>query len=222
MKIAVLGGSFNPVHIGHLILADCVCSELGYDKVLFVPCYNPPHKEMADAASPEDRLEMVKELVKADDRFEAEDFEIVQKGISYTWDTVCYLEEKYKDQLTDKIGLIIGFDLAAHFDKWKNARELSQKARLILAVRSDDYKKNGSDTSQNVAKGDFAEDTADFSIKDFKYDFVEVHNPQIALASSEIRDRIKSRRAWRYLVSDSVFEYIKKRNLYGYKSSEHK
>ena len=54
MKIAVLGGSFNPIHIGHLILADCVIKELGYDKVLFIPVYNPPHKEMANAASPED------------------------------------------------------------------------------------------------------------------------------------------------------------------------
>ena len=102
MKIAVLGGSFNPVHIGHLVLADCVCQELGYDKVLFVPCFLPPHKEMADAAPAEQRLKMVELAVKSDSRFEAEGYEIRKKGISYTWDTVCSLEKNMQVSLRIK------------------------------------------------------------------------------------------------------------------------
>ncbi len=217
MKIAVLGGSFNPVHIGHLVLADCVCTELGYDKVLFVPCFNPPHKEMADAASPSDRLEMVRQAVKGDSRFEAEDYEIKKGGTSYTWDTVCFLEEKYKGNLDDKIGLIFGFDLASHFENWKNSAELAQKCTLVLAVRTDDYSKNASASSVNLAKGDFKTEKKDFTESDFKFPYIKVHNPELAVSSSDIRDRISSGRAWRYLVSEGVFEYIKKKGLYGCK-----
>ena len=135
MKIAVLGGSFNPIHIAHLVLADCVCKELGYDKVLFVPTYIPPHKYMSDTTCAKERLKMVDLAVEHDSRFESENYEIKSGGVSYTWDTICYLEKKYEKVLTDKIGLILGFDLAPHFDRWKGALELSQKCEIILAVR---------------------------------------------------------------------------------------
>lgn len=215
MKIALLGGSFNPIHLGHLILADSVCEELGYDKVLFVPCFEPPHKTMADAASALDRLEMVKKTVKADDRFEAEDFEIKKQGISYTWDTVCALEEKFKGVLSAKLGLILGFDLAPHFENWKNAKLISQKCELILAFRANDNQKVN---SKNEAKGEYGIDKGEFYREKFEFPHVNLYNPQIPISSSDIRDRIADGRAWRYLVSDEVFEYIKRRNLYGFKS----
>ncbi len=215
MKIAVLGGSYNPVHLGHLILADCVCKELGYDKVLFVPVYNPPHKEMADAASPEDRLAMVRKAVEGDNRFEAEDFEIRKQGISYTWDTICALEDKYKGRLTDKIGLIMGQDLAVHFNLWKNADLLAEKCQLILAVRPDSYVK--STGSINKAVGGYEEEIS-FNPENFKCNYIKVFNPEMAISSSDIRDRIKDGRAFRYLVSDGVFNYIRDRKLYGFKN----
>lgn len=217
MKIAVLGGSFNPVHIGHLVLADCVCQELGYDKVLFVPCFLPPHKEMADAAPAEERLKMVELAVKSDSRFEAEDYEIQKKGISYTWDTVCALEKKYAGQLTDKIGLIFGFDLASHFENWKNAELLAEKCRLILAVRENELEQDAG-MSRNKAIGEYKIEKNGFSVRDFKFPHVKVHNPQLEISSSEIRSCIQNGKAWRYLVSDAVFEYIKKRGLYGCKN----
>ena len=79
MKLAVLGGSFNPVHIGHLILADCVSKQLGYDKIAFVPAYDPPHKYLSMEVSAQDRLKMVELATEDDERFFAEDFEINQK-----------------------------------------------------------------------------------------------------------------------------------------------
>ncbi|WP_147612801.1 nicotinate (nicotinamide) nucleotide adenylyltransferase [Treponema pectinovorum] len=219
MKIAILGGSFNPIHIGHLILADSVCTELGYDKVLFVPCFEPPHKKMADAASAFDRLQMVKLAVKSDVRFEAEDFEIKNGGISYTCDTVFALEQKYADVLSAKMGLILGFDLASHFEDWKNAKLLSQTCELILAVRENENLKN---SSKNQAKGEYAIERVDFSIEKFSFPHVDLHNPSIILSSSDIRDRILESKSWRYLVSPEVFEYIKERNLYGFKSDQFK
>ena len=219
MKLAVLGGSFNPPHLGHLILADCVCRELGYDRVLFIPCSEPPHKTMADAASPSDRLTMVKRAVKGDRRFKAEDFEIKAGGTSYTWDTVCYLEEKYKGKLEGKIGLVFGFDLASHFEYWKNSGQLAQKCELILAVRSSDYVKNSCVAAVNTAKGDFNTPKDGFTEKDFAFPHVKLYNPELEISSSDIRERITSGKGWRYLVSDGVFEYIKKKGLYGYKKS---
>ncbi len=218
MKIAVFGGSFNPIHIGHLVLADCVCRELNYDKILFIPCYAPPHKEMADAASPEHRLKMVELAVKNDERFAAESYEIDKKGISYTWDTICALEEKYRGKLTDKIGLIFGFDLASHFENWKNAELLAEKCRLILAVRDEEELENSASCNRNKPVGDYMIEKKGFTEEDFKFPHVKIMNPKLEISSSEIRGRIARNKAWRYLVSDEVFEYIKKWNLYGCKN----
>lgn len=218
MKIAVFGGSFNPIHLGHLVLADCVCRELKYDKIFFIPCFNPPHKEMADSADPLHRLEMVRLSVKNDAHFAAESYEIEKKGISYTWDTVCALEKKYQGQLTDKIGLIIGFDLASHFENWKNARQLAEKCQLILAVRKNEEGNVMSGNEQNKPVGDYKIKKDGFSEEDFKFPCIKIQNPNLEISSSEIRSRIKEGMAWRYLVSTDVFEYIKKWNLYGCKN----
>lgn len=173
---------------------------------------------MADAADPLHRLEMVKLSVKNDARFVAESYEIEKKEISYTWDTVCALEKKYQEQLTDKIGLIIGFDLASHFENWKNARQLAQKCQLILAVRKNEEGNVRFGGEQNKPVGDYKVKKDGFAQEDFKFPCIKIQNPNLEISSSEIRSRIKERMAWRYLVSTDVFEYIKKWNLYGCKN----
>ncbi len=213
MKIAMLGGSFNPIHIGHLILADSVCKNLGYDKILFVPTANPPHKELSCDVATSDRFEMTRLAVLDDERFEAEGCEIERGGVSYTYDTICFLEQKYASVLTGKIGLVMGEDLIADYDKWYRASELAQKADLILAVRPKDSElkaefqnspteKYGKKPMQGVNRENFP----------FPHKIVE--NPRIELSSSEIRQKIAEDGAWRYLVSERVFEYIIERNLY--------
>lgn len=213
MKIAMLGGSFNPIHIGHLILADSVCKNLGYDKILFVPTANPPHKELSCDIAASDRFEMTRLAVLDDERFEAEGCEIERGGVSYTYDTICFLEQKYASVLTGKIGLVMGEDLIADYDKWYRAPELAQKADLILAVRPKDSElkaefqnspteKYGKKPMQGVNRENFP----------FPHKIVE--NPRIELSSSEIRQKIAEDGTWRYLVSERVFEYIIERNLY--------
>ncbi|MBQ0052346.1 MAG: nicotinate (nicotinamide) nucleotide adenylyltransferase [Treponema sp.] len=215
MKIAILGGSYNPIHIGHLILADTVCKSLGYDKVLFIPTFIPPHKLMSDTVDAKHRLGMVQAAVKNDDRFIAESCEIDRGGVSYTWDTICFLEEKYKDQLTDKIGLIFGEDLMPDYDKWEKAKELAEKADLIIACRDSDDEENknfcnlptekyGKNPMKNVTR------------ENFPFPHKTVQNPRISVSSTEIRRKIAEGGAWRYLVSDGVFEYIKNGGLYGF------
>lgn len=235
MKIAILGGSFNPVHMGHIVLADSVCSELGYDKVLFVPALTPPHKEMGQAASPQDRLAMVQAAVACDTRFEAEPCEIERGGISYTYDTVLYLQKKYEGRLTAKIGVVLGTDLYADYDKWNHAEELSRTADLILARRPSD-KDNCPDCEECSAMQD-AESKAGLSVSvenhpvgaynhpqtllaenKFAYPHKTLVNPELDISSTDIRARIASGKQWSSLVPEPVFHYIVERSLYGYRT----
>ncbi len=211
MKIAVLGGSFNPPHIAHLILADSVCTELGYDRVLFVPVCKPSHKELQAAVSAEDRLSMVQALVRTDERFECEPCEIERGGVSYTYDTVCYLMEKYAGVLTGKIGVVFGMDLARNYGKWNHARELSEIADLILACRPEEQV---AASFCNVPVGPYASDDEEADISQYRHR--RLSHPQIVLSSSDIRARIASGKSWRYLVNDGVFHYIEEHKLYGY------
>ncbi len=216
MKIAVLGGSYNPIHIGHLVLADTVCKTLGYDRVLFIPVYAPPHKEMSCVVSAADRLEMVKAAVKGDPRFVAESCEIDRGGISYTWDTICYLEKKYGDVLTDKIGLVFGEDLIPDFDKWNHADELAVRTDLIIACRHESFKCD--EKFVNKPSGDYGRNAhLEYNQHNFPYPHKIVENPRMDISSSEIRQKIAEDGPWRYLVSDGVFEYIKNGGLYGFR-----
>lgn len=214
MRIAILGGSFNPIHIGHLILADSVCCELGYDKVLFVPTFIPPHKEMSGCVPAEDRLAMVRAAVSSDSRFEAEPCEIERGGVSYTWDTVLYLEEKYRGRIDGKIGVVFGEDLIGDYDKWEHAKELSERADLILACRPKYSEDNGefcNSPTEKYGKNPMLGVTRG----NFPYPHKIVMNPKVEISSSEIRRKISCGGVWRYLVSEGVFHYILEKRLYG-------
>ena len=216
MKIAILGGSFNPVHIGHLILADCVCAQLSYDKIIFVPVSIPPHKKMSEETSAFDRLKMLNLSTKNDKRFIVDDCELRRGGISYTWDTICFLEKKYEKKLSEKIGVILGEDVASDFEKWKFADKIAEKCELIVALRCE--KNTVSRDFENIPLGKYAEHKS-FSPQNFNYPCVFVQNPNIEISSSFIRQCVSKESAWRYLVSRDVFKYIKKRKLYGFLNS---
>ena len=135
MRLAMLGGSFNPIHIGHLLLADEVCHRLGYDKVLFVPVNIPPHKELAKGAASWQRLDMIELAIAGNPRFGVETCELERGGISYTYDTINYLGKKYAGKLEGKLGLIMGDDLVEGFEEWGHYQELPHIADIILARR---------------------------------------------------------------------------------------
>ena len=135
MKIAILGGSFNPVHIGHLALADDVCCSLKYDLVLFVPVSRPPHKIMEGEESGSDRYEMVRLACSGNSSLRPESCELDRGGVSYTYDTIRILQKKYAEKLDGKIGLIIGQELAAEFQKWYRAEDIAKEVDIILAYR---------------------------------------------------------------------------------------
>ena len=223
MKLAVLGGSFNPVHIGHLALADAVCVEFGFDKILFVPTAEPPHKKLApDFASAKDRLAMLRCAVEKNPRFEVSDVEIARGGVSYTFDTLEELSKKYAGQLSAKIALIMGSDLLAGFPLWRNAEQIARMADLILASRQ----KNaisivGAEKSLNVPSEKYAT-VSDLSAeeqenlrKNFAYPHKLLKTPILPVSSTEIRVACERGMSWRYLVPDGVYWYIIKNKLYG-------
>ena len=222
MKVAILGGTFNPLHIAHCMLAETVVKELGFDKVLFVPANIPPHKEIKYAVSAEDRLNMVREFCESSSldgiqHFFCEDCEIVRQGISYTYDTVCFILEKYKNEIDGKPALILGEESASQFNKWHEAEKLAALVDFIIARRHPDA--NGIDVKDfsNKPASSYAEDYAsgDFR-KSFSYPYTLLENPIFPVSSTEIRSRAASGKAFRYLVPSSVFYYIKEHKLYGF------
>lgn len=224
MKIAVLGGSFNPVHIGHAMLADVVLNERGFDKILFVPTFIPPHKQMNSSVLPEQRLEMVRAFCRSSafggkQKFFAEDCEISRGGTSYTVDTLSYLSEKYKNELAgEKLSFIMGQEVAAQFYKWKNPERIAELADILIAARKPDSSGVETKNHQNKPFGNYSADYEDESyLENFPYRHSFVENPVFPVSSTEIRARIAAGKSWRYLVPEAVFQYIISNNLYGMK-----
>lgn len=133
MHIGILGGTFDPIHLGHLMLARNAQAQFSLDKVLFIPALNPPHKRNVSSLTPgKDRYEMVRLAIKGEAFFEVSDLEIKRKGPSYTYDTVKELEKQYPGA---KLSLILGMDAFDHFDTWYKAAELKKRVSFLVAQR---------------------------------------------------------------------------------------
>lgn len=191
MRIAVLGGSFNPVHIGHLALADAARIDLGYDLVLFVPTFISPFKENLVGPSASDRVAMLKLALEDLPWFKVELCELEREGVSYTIDTLQFLSLKYQAKLEGKLGFIIGDDLVSDFYRWKAPDLVAENADLILSRRP---------ISQEQVV--------------FPWKHLRLDNPELDISSSMIRSAIVSGKSWRYLVPPLVYQYIKNHNLY--------
>ncbi len=189
MRIALLGGSFDPVHFGHLMIADAAVTRLGYDAVVFVPAAVSPHKKDARPASPDDRLAMLNAAVLGDRRFLVDDCELRRKGVSFTIDTIEDLEERYRPE--GRIGLIIGEDLVAGFSTWRRVDELVARVDIVLATRPGGQ------------------------VPDFAYPHTKLENAPMDISSTSARALIAEGSSWRYLVPASSRRIIEERGLYG-------
>ncbi len=241
MRIAILGGSFNPLHVGHTMLAETMVKEYGYTKVLFVPTCIPPHKEIKDGATTVQRLEMLKEFCYSEGRgcFEVEDCEIRRGGVSYTYDTLCYILDVCRNVIEGKPALLMGQEIAAEFDKWKNPDLIAKMADIFIVPRYPDYAtlkmkfgKNADSSGgldgladlaghKNRPTGDYKGDfSIDFDEKSFKYPHTLLKEPMLPVSSTEIRARIANNQGFRYLVPQAVFKYILNNDLYKEKSNK--
>ena len=217
MKIAVFGGTFNPLHVGHAMLADTIVTELGFDKVLFVPTYAPPHKEFSKIVSAEHRMAMISRFCEAEGtgRFELEPCEVERGGISYTSDTLEFLTKKYEGKISEKLAFVMGDEVAAEFHKWRNPNRISELADLIIVHRYPDVKALETSLYSNKPTGDYKGDfSVKFNLEPFKYPCIYVESPMLPVSSTDIRRRISEGKSFRYLVPPAVFDYIIENKLY--------
>ena len=191
MRIAVFGGSFNPVHNGHLKLAEAVRELAGYDRILFVPAYHSPFKALPSGATDDDRVRMLELALAGKDWAVIEKCEISRGGMSYTYDTIEYLERKYTasgefDKKRDgKLGLVIGTDLVAGFEKWYRAEELAAKVDIILARRTVTETPDSGEGCDNPYEA-----AAPKNVATLPFAHIELQNPYVDVSSSEIRDAV--------------------------------
>ncbi len=202
-RIVLYGGTFDPVHNGHLICARAVAEARGYDQVLLVPSACPPHKARAGADGAE-RLEMLRLAVAEDPLFEVCDVELRRPGKSYTFDTLEAIGRN-RGGLGD-IHWIIGADMLGDLPNWHRAAEVVDLATIVVAMRppwhsrideilADLSARMGADRAAELAGG-------------------IVSTPLIDISSTEIRGRAASGLAIRYMVPDGVARYIQERGLY--------
>ncbi|MBI3586927.1 MAG: nicotinate-nucleotide adenylyltransferase [Ignavibacteriales bacterium] len=191
MRIGIFGGSFDPPHIGHLVIAELACEQLGLDKVIFVPAYLPPHKMGGHRSSPHHRLQMTKIAVKGNPQFVVSDIEIQREGISYTVDTLQYFKKKYPKA---KLFLLIGGDNYVQFVTWKSPDVIAKLASLVV------YPRPGYDST--VLPHSY-----------FGKEYLLQGN-KLDLSSTEIRKRVFAGKTSRYVVLEKVEQYIVKKRLY--------
>ena len=187
MKIGILGGTFNPVHIGHLILAEETRQACALDKVFFVPANVPPHKDSGDIIESYHRLTMVKLAIEENPYFAVSDMEIKRGGRSYTIDTV----KAFKNlNPKDEIYFIIGSDLFKYLDEWKDLSEIIGLVKFVVAQRPGYPFKNLPSHIKTV----------------------DIH--ALDISGFEIRECIKKAKSIRYFVPERVLSYIEKNKLY--------
>jgi nicotinate-nucleotide adenylyltransferase len=202
LRVGILGGAFNPPHIGHLVCAQEALVQLELDRVLFLPVGVPPHREIDLDPGAEARLEMVELAVADDERFEASRMELDREGPSYTSDTLEQLGEGAQD---DELFLILGGDQAAALASWHEPEQVLERATVAVFER--------------VSWGRNA-----IMIKIGRLPGAErvryLDMPLIQVSSSAIRRRVREGLPIRYLVPDKVADYIQTKGLYAGKKTE--
>jgi len=193
-RLGILGGSFNPPHLGHLLIASDICCYLGLDKVLFVPAARPPHKTIDDGTPAEERLEMVRLAVADDPRFEASAVEI-ERDFVYTLETVSAIRQQYDGY---RLYFIMGSDSLLQFETWHQPSAILALCRLAVALRHGDDPHQVDEVARGLGRG-FA---------------IVLQTAMIDASSHDIRNRVRRGEPIRYLVPPAVEEFVAARRLY--------
>ncbi len=202
MRLGILGGTFNPPHLGHLVCAQEAYLHLDLDRIMLMPARVPPHKPVEDEPGPDHRLELCRRAIQADERFEVCELEISRDGPSYTVDTLKELTSKAPD---NELFLILGGDIAAGLPRWHEPEAVLSLATVAIAERSGTTR-GSIDAALDELHG--REQARFFPM------------PTIDVSSSEIRRRARAGEPFRYLVPDAVHSYIVDHRLYGGNTGE--
>jgi nicotinate-nucleotide adenylyltransferase len=197
IKTGIMGGTFNPIHMGHLIAAEEVCCKLKLDRIVFIPTGNPPHKSKSEVISSRQRYEMTVLAAANNEKFIVSDIETNRKGLCYSYDTLSKLNNLYPD---NEFYFIIGFDTLKELDTWKKINEVFIMCRFVVVNRdNNEFEMNEEIKAKKAHYG------ADIDI---------VRIPSIDISSTDIRKRINNGQNIRYMVPDEVYKYIIQNGLY--------
>ncbi len=186
-KVGILGGTFDPPHYGHLLIANEVLSELNLDEIWFMPNQEPPHKKKSESVENNDRLQMLELSIEGNSAFKVEMIELERSGPSFTVDTMKILNERFSDH---QFFFIIGADMIEYLPKWHKIDELIELVQFV-----------GVERPEYSSKTD--------------YPILYVDIPAFEVSSSMIRNRVQQGKTVRYLLPDRVIEFIREKHLYG-------
>ncbi|MFA4928151.1 MAG: nicotinate (nicotinamide) nucleotide adenylyltransferase [Patulibacter sp.] len=197
MRIGIFGGTFNPPHLAHLILAECARDELELDRVLLVLAPRPPHKQVDGDPGPDERLALCRAAVASEaGRIEVSDVELRREGPSYTADTLAGLRAEHPD---DEFVLLLGGDSAAGLASWHRPADILRYAEIGVAERGDDSHARAAETLRGLGAADR---------------FRPFAMPRVDISSTLIRDRIRAGRTIHRLVPDAVEARVQAQGLY--------
>lgn len=198
-KIGIMGGTFNPIHFGHLILAETAYYDFNLDKVLIMPTKEPAYRTISGNVDNDQRIDMINLAIENNPHFEISLLEIEREGNTYTVDTLRQLlDENYQNEYY----FIMGADSLYHFESWKEPNEILKLATILVATRD-----NVSDSALDSQIDYLCEKYSNADIRPLKA-------PNMEISSHNIRKRIRNNKSIKYLLNDKVVEYIMHNGLY--------
>lgn len=196
IKVGIMGGTFDPIHIGHLILAMEAINYKNLDEVWFIPTGNPNFKQDKNVTDKQKRFEMVKIATQDNKKFNVCDYEINKNGVTYSWETMKYLTENYDYDFY----FIMGEDSLMSVETWENAEDFLKNTKILACIRR----------QEEMSKLDIKID----DLKSKGYFVEKVPTSFIDISSTKIREKVQTNQDFRYFVPNQVFEYIVRNKLY--------
>jgi len=192
LRVGLLGGTFDPIHNGHLIAAQAAKESANLDEVWFIPTNTPPHKPAAGATANK-RQEMVETAIQGNPHFKVEDLELLREGTSYTVDTVSAIQEQNPEVM---FYWIVGSDMVKDLPNWRRIEDLTEQISFIGLERPD-------------------QPNDDSELPNFiRRRLLRAHMPPIGISSTDLRRRIKDGSSIRYMLPETVLEIIRRDGLY--------
>lgn len=198
-RIGIMGGTFDPIHIGHLILAECAYEQFQLESVIFLPSGNPPHKKNRhDGASDQERLDMTALAIQDNPHFTLDCEEMLRNGFTYTCETLRLMKEEHPDT---EYYFIIGADSLMSFDSWKHPEIISANCILLVAVRD------------QLETEKMQEKMKELHVM-FGSRICLLDTPNLDISSTKLRECLRQNRSARYYVPNPVLDYIKEKQIY--------
>lgn len=196
IKVGIMGGTFDPIHIGHLILAMEAINYKNLDEVWFIPTGNPNFKQDKNVTDKQKRFEMVKIATQDNKKFNVCDYEINKNGVTYSWETMKYFRENYDRDFY----FIMGEDSLMSVETWENAEDFLKNTKILACIRrQEEMSKLDGKIDDLKSKGYFVE---------------KIPTSFIDISSTKIREKVQTNQDFRYFVPNQVFEYIVRNKLY--------